>query len=99
MVDHRCLAIPGTVLAIIPAHLKILSLRSADGVSAHTLLLTNVQQMLASWNMLVLKFPQMQMCLADLCRTVDTVAFMYVQLLYLRVCYSGNITTVTMILQ
>jgi hypothetical protein len=54
---------PGTALAIIPAHLKILSLRSADGVSAHTLLLTNVQQMLASWNMLVLKFPQMQMCL------------------------------------
>lgn len=54
--------IAGTALAIIPAHLKILSLRSADGVSAHTLLLTNVQQMLASWNMLVLKFPQMQMC-------------------------------------
>lgn len=41
----------------------MLSLRSADGVSTHTLLLTNVQQMLASWNMLLLKFPQVQMCL------------------------------------
>jgi len=54
--------IAGTALAIIPAHVKMLSLRSADGVSTHTLLLTNVQQMLASWNMLVLKFPQVQMC-------------------------------------
>ena len=62
----------GTALAIIPAHLKILSLRSADGVSALTLLLTNVQQMFASWNMLVLKFPQMQMCLVCLDSSLPT---------------------------
>ncbi|CAK9093238.1 unnamed protein product [Durusdinium trenchii] len=54
--------IAGTVLAILPAHVKMLSLRSADGVSPHTLLLTNIQQMLAAWNMLVLKYPQLQKC-------------------------------------
>ena len=61
----------GTALAIVPAHIKMVSKRSADGVSPHTLLMTNLQQMLAAWNMLVLKFPQLQECLEDL----DSAAF------------------------
>eukprot|EP00913_Durusdinium_trenchii_P021660 g20352.t1 len=62
---------PGTVLAILPAHVKMLSLRSADGVSPHTLLLTNIQQMLAAWNMLVLKYPQLQKSSVSRCLTTE----------------------------
>ena len=42
----------GTAGAIVPAHAKILKLRSSAGVSMQTLLLTNLQQSFGlSWRM------------------------------------------------
>ena len=52
----------GTVVSIVPAHLKIWSKRSCEGVSPATILLTNAACTCLAWNMMLLKFPQIEAC-------------------------------------
>lgn len=55
------------MISVIPAYSKMVSRKSSEGVSMPTLMLTNVQQALMTWNVLILKFPQIMRC--------DTVGF------------------------
>ncbi|OLP90022.1 Nipped-B-like protein B [Symbiodinium microadriaticum] len=52
----------GTAISIIPAHVKIWSKRSCEGVSQATILLTNAAYTCLAWNMMMLKFPQIESC-------------------------------------
>ena len=52
----------GTAVSIIPAHVKIWSKGSCQGVSPATILLTNAAYTCLAWNMMLLKFPQIKAC-------------------------------------
>lgn len=54
--------VTGTAISIIPAHVKIWSKRSCEGVSQATILLTNAAYTCLAWNMMMLKFPQIESC-------------------------------------
>lgn len=54
--------VTGTAVSIIPAHVKIWSKSSCEGVSQATIFLTNAAYTCLAWNMMMLKFPQIESC-------------------------------------